>query len=89
LPTMTSGTVSVPWTLSVSKCYITNLFCGDGGVAYQVIEDFISNDADHFERCFGTNRVHEHVAMNANKVLGLHDAVFVLLNFSMYVRVKG
>jgi hypothetical protein len=83
---MTSGTVSVPWILSVSKRYISELFWT---ISYQVIEDFISNDADHFERCFGTNRVDEHVAMNANKVLGLHDAVFVLLNFSRYVRAKG
>jgi hypothetical protein len=52
------------------------------GLSYQMVEYFISNDADHFEGCFGADRINEHVAMNANEVLRLHNTVFVLNNVS-------
>ena len=36
---------------------------------YQVIQDLIANDARHLEALLGSDRVDNHVAMNANKVL--------------------
>ena len=58
--------------------------CGDKqrkdpvGTAYQMIEDLIPQDADHLEGLPGSDGVDEHVAMDADKVLGVEDAVFVL-----------
>lgn len=45
---------------------------------YQVIQDLIPNNAHHLEALLAADRIHNHVAMNANKVLGVEDAVLVL-----------
>jgi hypothetical protein len=36
---------------------------------YEVVEDLIPNDRNHIEGLLGCNRVHNHVAMDANEVL--------------------
>jgi hypothetical protein len=43
-----------------------------------VIQDLIPNNAHHLETLLAADRVHNHVAMNANKVLGVENAVFIL-----------
>jgi hypothetical protein len=45
---------------------------------YEVIEDLITNDARHLEALLGSNRVYNHVAMDANEMLGVEDTVLVL-----------
>jgi hypothetical protein len=45
---------------------------------YQVIQDLIANDARHLEALLGSDRVDNHVAMNANKVLRVEYTVFIL-----------
>ena len=49
-----------------------------GRSMYQVVEDFVPKDADHLEGLLGSNGIDEHVAMDADEVLGVQDAVFVL-----------
>lgn len=43
-----------------------------------MIENFVPKDADHFEGLPRGNRVDQDVAMNANEMLRIQDAVFVL-----------
>lgn len=47
-------------------------------MTYEMVKDLIPQDADHLKGLPGGDGVDEHVAMNANKVLGVQDAVFVL-----------
>lgn len=46
---------------------------------YQKIQDLVSDDLHHFEGLGGGDRIHEHVAMNPNGVLGVQDAIFILI----------
>ena len=43
-----------------------------------MIQDLISDDAHHLEALLAANRVDDHVAVDANEVLGVEDAVFIL-----------
>lgn len=43
-----------------------------------MVEDFVTQDADHVEGLLGSDRVDEHIAMNADEMLGVKDAVFIL-----------
>jgi hypothetical protein len=43
-----------------------------------VIEDLITNDARHLEALLGSDRIYNHVAMDANEMLGVEDTVLVL-----------
>ncbi len=43
-----------------------------------MIQDLVAKDADDLEGLPGSNRIDEHVAMDADEVLGVQDAVFVL-----------
>ena len=43
-----------------------------------MVKNLIAKDANHLKGLIGSNRVDEHVAMNADEVFGVHDAVFVL-----------
>lgn len=43
-----------------------------------MIENFVPKDADHIKGLPRGNRVDQDVAMNANEMLGIQDAVFVL-----------
>ena len=36
---------------------------------YKVVQDLVPNDAHHFETLLAADRVDDHVAVNANKVL--------------------
>jgi hypothetical protein len=45
---------------------------------YKVVQDLITNDARHLEALLRGNRIDDHVAMNADKVLGVENAVFIL-----------
>ena len=45
-----------------------------------MIEDLIAQDADHVEGLPRGHGVDQHVAMNANEMLGIQDAVFVLVH---------
>ena len=46
--------------------------------SYQVAENLMSNNLDHVERYAGAHRVQNHVTMNADEMLRVEDAVFVL-----------
>ncbi len=48
------------------------------GGAHQVVEDLVPDDLDHLEGRHGRDRVDQHVAMDADEVLRVQDAVFVL-----------
>lgn len=43
-----------------------------------MVEDLVTQDSDHFERLLGSNRVDEHVAMNADEVFRVQYRVFIL-----------
>lgn len=43
-----------------------------------MIENLISDDARHLEALLACNRVDNHVTVDANKVLRIEDAVFIL-----------
>lgn len=45
---------------------------------YQVVQDLIPDDAHHLEALLAADRVDDHVAVDANEVLGVKDAVFIL-----------
>lgn len=45
---------------------------------YEVIENLVSNYADHLEGLLGGDRVDQHVAMNADEVLRVEDTVLIL-----------
>lgn len=49
-----------------------------GGKTYEVIEDLVTDDARHLEALLAGNRVHDQVAMDANEVLGIENAVLIL-----------
>ena len=46
--------------------------------AYQVIQDLVPDDAQHFKGLFRRKRIDQHVAMDANKMFGIKNAIFVL-----------
>lgn len=57
---------------------------------YEVIENLVSNYADHLEGLLGGDRVYQHVAMNADEVLRVQYAVLILQEFIIDVirRIK-
>lgn len=55
---------------------------------YEVVEDFISNNANHLEGLLGGDRVYQHVAMNADEVLRVEYTVLILQDF-VIGRVHG
>lgn len=58
-----------------------------GEVTHKVIQNLVADDACHFEALLAGNRVDNHVAMDANEVLRIEDAVFILVNSSRVSRV--
>ncbi len=50
----------------------------DDGERYQVVEDLVTQDPDHLERLLGSDRVDEHVAMDADEVFRVQYRVFIL-----------
>lgn len=46
--------------------------------AYQVVEDLLANDSDHFKALLGSDRVDDHVAVDANEVLAVEYRVLIL-----------
>lgn len=48
------------------------------GGAYEVVEDLITDDASHLEALLARDRVDDHVAMDADEVLRVKDAVLIL-----------
>ena len=51
---------------------------GEGYVTDDVVEDLLAKDSDHLEGLLRRHRVNEHVAMDTDEVLRVHDAVLVL-----------
>lgn len=49
------------------------------GATYEVIENLIANDTRHLKALLASDRVHNHVSMNADKVLRVEDTVFILV----------
>jgi hypothetical protein len=43
-----------------------------------VVEDLVADDARHFEALLAGDRVDNHVAMDANEVLRVEDAILIL-----------
>lgn len=48
------------------------------GVGTQVVEDLLANDSDHFKALLGSDRVDDHVAVDANEVLAVEYRVLIL-----------
>jgi hypothetical protein len=70
---MTRGTHSVPWR--------KRRVSGRGGKlhsTYQVVQDLVADDPGHLEALLAGDRVHDHVAVDADEVLGVENAVFIL-----------
>lgn len=45
---------------------------------YQVIQDLIPYDADHFKTLLRSDGIDNHVAMDSDKVLAVQDGVLIL-----------
>lgn len=45
---------------------------------YQVIENLVADDLYHLERLHRSNRIHQDVPMDPNKVLGIKYTIFIL-----------
>lgn len=45
-----------------------------------MVENLLADNAHHFERLHRGDRVYENVAVNTNEVLGIQNAVLILLN---------
>ena len=43
-----------------------------------MVQDLVTDNANHVERGLGGHGIHEDVTMDANKVLRVQDAVFIL-----------
>ena len=50
-----------------------------------MVQDLVANDLHHLEALGRGDRVHEHVAMNADKVLRVQDAVLILHSTSLAI----
>jgi hypothetical protein len=48
------------------------------GYTYEVVEDLVADDSRHFEALLAGDRVDDHVAMDADEVFGVEDAILVL-----------
>lgn len=46
---------------------------------YKVVEDLVTENANHVERLLGGDRVDQNIAVNANKVFRVQNAVFILV----------
>ena len=49
-----------------------------GGSSYQVIEDLLADDADHLKGLLGGDRVDQQIAVDADEMLRVENAVLVL-----------
>lgn len=49
---------------------------------YQMIENLVIDDPHHVERLLRTDRVHKHVTVNPNEVLGIEQTILILLSIS-------
>jgi hypothetical protein len=45
---------------------------------YEMVQDLVADDARHFEALLAGDGVDNHVAMDADEVLRIEDAVFIL-----------
>lgn len=45
---------------------------------YEVVQQLLTDDLDHLEGGLGSHRVDKHIAVNADEVLAIHDAVLIL-----------
>ncbi len=43
-----------------------------------MIQDFLADYPDHLKGLLGSDRVHEHVTMDSNEMLGIQHAVLIL-----------
>lgn len=50
---------------------------------HEVIENLIADNARHFEALLARNRVDDHVAVNADEVLRVEDAILILARESL------
>lgn len=51
---------------------------GGDGRTHQVVQKLLTDDLDHLEGGLGGNRVDEHVTVDTNEVLAVHNAVLIL-----------
>jgi hypothetical protein len=51
-----------------------------------VVEDLVADDAGHFEALLRGYRVDDHVAMDADEVFRIEDAVFILCSSEIVSR---
>ena len=54
--------------------------------AHQVVQNLVPDNARHFEALLACDRVDDHIAMDADKMLRVEDTVFILVNS---IRVSG
>lgn len=52
-----------------------------------MIEDFVADDADHLKTLLAPHAVHNHVPVDADKMLTVQDRVFVLFSHDLSVLV--
>lgn len=52
------------------------------GQTYKMIQNLISDNTGHFEALLASDRIHNHVAMDADEMFRIEDAVLILLNHS-------
>ena len=45
---------------------------------HKMVKDLVSNDLDHIEGLLRCDRIDQHVAMDANEMFRIHDAVLIL-----------
>lgn len=48
------------------------------GQTYQVVQKLLADNLDHLEGGLGRHRVDEHVTVDTDEVLAIHDAVLIL-----------
>jgi hypothetical protein len=51
-----------------------------GEWAYQMIQQLVTNNPDHFKGLSGSDRVHNDISVDANVQLRVHETVFILDN---------
>lgn len=58
-----------------------------GGSTYEVVQNLVADNARHLKALLACDRVDDHVAMNANEVFRVQDAILILVHSIRVSRV--
>ena len=50
-----------------------------------MIQDLVSDEADHLERLSRSDRVYKHIAMNTDEMLRVQDAILILRSVRSHI----